>query len=205
MAPPTPPGPTRMRPEPTTAQELDSIVLRTTVGPTIGQACGCIGEPITVEPITVDPSSGGPIGQACGCIGEPITVGPSLGGPIGRRLLGASTGRAFGCPDHALGPFTGRQCAPLVQAIAPGSGGASRSETPLTGSRYRSRVHQSPVSAAAGFYGMLAPVPARPGPFRWDVGTVASSSRTSACRASKNGARLALGKAARLTAEGSAG
>jgi hypothetical protein len=58
-----------------------------------------------------------------------------LGGPIGRWLLGASTGRAFGFPDHALGPSTGRQSAPSAQEIAPGSGVASRSETPITGSR----------------------------------------------------------------------
>jgi len=91
-----------MRPEPTTAQELGSIVLRTTVGPSIGQGYGCTG--------------------------ERITVGPSLGGPTGRRLLGVSTGQAFGGLDRALGRSTGRQSAPLVQAIAPGSGVACRSE-----------------------------------------------------------------------------
>ena len=122
-----------MRPEPTTAQGRGSIVLRTTVGPTIGQAYGCSG-----EHITVGPSSGGPIGrwllgvsigQAYGCTGEHITVGPSLRGPIGRRLLGVSTGRAFGCPDHALGPSIDRKSDVLAQEIARGSGGASRRET----------------------------------------------------------------------------
>ena len=122
-----------MRPEPTTAQGRGSIVLRTTVGPTIGQAYGCSG-----EHITVGPSSGGPIGrwllevsigQAYGCTGEHITVAPSLGGPIGRRLLGVSTGRAFGCPDHALGPSIDRKSDVLAQEIARGSGGASRRET----------------------------------------------------------------------------
>jgi hypothetical protein len=91
-----------MRPEPTTAQELGSIVLRTTVGPTIGQVYGCIG--------------------------EHTTVGPSLGEPTG-RLLGASTGLAFGYPDHGLGPSTARESsAPLAQEISPGTGGASRSQ-----------------------------------------------------------------------------
>jgi hypothetical protein len=123
-APPTHPGPTRMRPEPTTAQGLGSIALRIVAGPTIGQVSGCTG--------------------------AHTTVGPSEGAPIGRRLLVASTGLVLGCPDHALGRSTDRQCGPLVQEIAPGSGGASRSETPSTGSRYRFRVHQSPVGAAAG-------------------------------------------------------
>lgn len=105
-APLTHPGPTRTRREPTTAQGLGSIVLRTTAGPTIGQACECTG--------------------------APTTVGPSLGEPIGRWLLAASTGRAFGCPDQARAPTIDRPSEVLAQEIALGTGGASRSETPLT-------------------------------------------------------------------------
>ena len=97
-----------MRPGPTTAQERGSIVLRTMAGRT-----------------TVGPS----IGQAYGCTGEHISVGPSLGEPIGRWLLGASTGRAFGWPHHALGPSIDLKSDVLAQAIARGSGGASRRET----------------------------------------------------------------------------
>ena len=105
-APPTHLGPTRTRREPTTAQERDSIALRITVGRTIAQVFGRIGGP---------------------------TTGPSWGGPIGRRLLGAST--ALGWPNHALGPTIDRKSGVSAQEIARGSGGASRSATPLTGSR----------------------------------------------------------------------
>jgi hypothetical protein len=57
-------------------------------------------------------------------------IGPSWGGPIGRRLVGASIGRALGCPDHVLGPSIDRKSDVLEQEIVRGSGGASRSERP---------------------------------------------------------------------------
>ena len=121
---PTHLGPTRMRPELTTAQERGSIVLRTTVGPTIGQAYGCTG--------------------------EHITVGPSLGGPIGRRLLGASTVGRSCVRTTRSGLLSIGSPASLAQEIARGSGGASRSETPLIGSPCHSRVHRAPVLPSLG-------------------------------------------------------
>src|SRR5262245_49286712 len=99
-----------MRQEPTTAQGLGSIALPIMVGRTSGQAFGCM-----VERTIGGPSSGGPT--------------------IGQRLLVASPGRAFGWPDHALGPFIDRKSGVLAQEIAPGSEGASRNETPLTVAR----------------------------------------------------------------------